>query len=123
MLTSCTFPRWSTSVTVVSTEGPPLRAAVDVVRTLLDEVEAAASRFRCDSELSLLRPGANKISAMLADLVTHALDAARVTDGLVDPTVGSTLAAWGYDRSIELVDDEGPGIAIVPQVPGWRTVA
>jgi FAD:protein FMN transferase len=96
---------------------------VDVVRTVLDEVEMAASRFRCDSELSLLRPGANTISATLADLVDHALHAARVTDGLVDPTVGATLVAWGYDRSIELVDDDGPGITVVPQVPGWKSVA
>jgi FAD:protein FMN transferase len=123
MFTSCTFPRWSTSVTVVSIEGAPLHAAVEVVRTVLDEVEMAASRFRGDSELSLLRPGTNTVSATLADLVDHALQAARVTDGLVDPTVGSALAAWGYDRSIELVDGDGPGIVVVPQVPGWRVVA
>lgn len=121
--TRCTFSRWSTSVTVVSTEGAPLQAAVAEVRTVLDEVEMAASRFRADSELSLMRPGPNTISATLADLVDHALHAARATDGLVDPTVGGTLAAWGYDRSIELVHDRGPSIAVVPQVPGWKTVS
>jgi FAD:protein FMN transferase len=119
---SHTFPRWSTSVTVVAAEGPVLRAAVDEVRAVLDEVELAASRFRADSELTLLQAGDNRVSAVLADLVTHALLAARDTDGLVDPTVGGTLAAWGYDRSIEEVDDNGPEVTVVPRTPGWKTV-
>jgi thiamine biosynthesis lipoprotein len=122
MSASSTFPRWSTSVTVVTDEGAALPAAVDEVRTVLDDVELAASRFRDDSELSRLRPGDNLVSDVLADLVDQALLAARVTHGLVDPTVGTTLTAWGYDRSIERVDRDGPGITVVPQVPGWETV-
>ena len=80
-----------------------MSGATEAVRAVLDRIELAASRFRKDSELSLLRPGVNHVSATLADLVAHALRAARETEGLVDPTVGGTLTGLGYDRSIERI--------------------
>jgi len=123
MSTSCTFPLWSTTVTVVTEKRSALPAATDAVRAVLDRVELACSRFRKDSELSLLRPGANHISATLADLVAHALRAARETEGLVDPTVGGTLTAMGYDRSLERIDPDGPTVSIIPTVPGWARVS
>jgi thiamine biosynthesis lipoprotein len=122
MTTTCTFPLWSTTVSVVVEDESALSAATDEVRGVLHEIEMAASRFREDSELSRLRPGANHISPMLADLVGKALDVARDTGGLVDPTVGLSLRALGYDRSIERVDPDGPAVTLVPAVPGWETV-
>jgi thiamine biosynthesis lipoprotein len=40
------------------------------------------------------------VSEVLADLLAAALDAARQTDGDVDPTIGAALIALGYDRDI-----------------------
>jgi len=123
MSTSRSFSLWSTTVTVVTEEPSALSGATDAVRAVLDRIELAASRFRKDSELSLLRPGLNHVSATLADLVAEALRAARDTEGLVDPTVGGTLTALGYDRSIEQIDPDGPVVSIIPTVPGWATVS
>jgi thiamine biosynthesis lipoprotein len=123
---SCTFPLWSTSVTVVADEPSTLAAATDVVRAVLDRVDAASSRFRDDSELSRLRPGVNHASETLADLVGRALDVARDTDGLVDPTIGGALVALGYDRSIESIESierDRPTVTVVPEVPGWRAIS
>jgi len=122
MATTCTFPLWSTTVGVVVEDESALRAATDEVRGVLHEIELAASRFREDSEVSRLRPGVNHVSPLLADLVGKALDVARDTHGLVDPTVGLSLRALGYDRSIERVPPDGPAVTVVPAVPGWETV-
>lgn len=110
-------------MSVVVLDPASLRPAVDQVQGLLDEVERACSRFRDDSELSRVRPGRDvRVSPMLADLVACALDVARTTDGLVDPTIGPSLAAWGYDRSLEDVRADGAAVSVVPRVPGWKTV-
>jgi thiamine biosynthesis lipoprotein len=107
----------------VTDEDSALATAADEVRGLLDRVDGASSRFRDDSELSRLVPGANSLSSTLADLVTEALRVARETDGLVDPTVGCALNAWGYDRSIEQIVRDGPAVAVLPSVPGWGSVS
>ena len=118
-----TFSLWSTSVRVATHEDAALVAATAEVKRVLERIEMASSRFRKDSELNLLRPGVNRISATLADLVSEALHAARVTEGLVDPTVGGTLTALGYDRSIEQIEPDGPAVSIIPAVPGWAVVS
>lgn len=69
----------------------------------LDAVEAAASRFRPDSEVSMLAASAGQpveVSETLADLLDAALTAARQTDGDVDPTVGAAMVALGYDTDV-----------------------
>ena len=109
-------------MTVVTDDDVALTTATDVVRRLLDRIETASSRFREDSELRLLGAGVNHVSATLADLVGAALGVARATDGLVDPTIGRSLSALGYDRSIDRVVRDGPAVAVVPSVPGWMTV-
>ena len=114
---------WSTRARLVVTDQASLDEALGLVRDLLDRVELAASRFRPDSEIETLAPGPDGtvvVSPMLADLLAEALEAARTTDGTVDPTVGSALAAIGYDRDIRLVEDGGTLRAVVRPVPGWR---
>jgi thiamine biosynthesis lipoprotein len=64
--------------------------------------DLACSRFRDDSELSLLNrsPGrAIPIGELLWDALRIALSAAAKTDGLVEPTIGRTLRLAGYDRT------------------------
>jgi thiamine biosynthesis lipoprotein len=114
---------WSTRARLVVTEPGSLPDALELVQDLLEEVELAASRFRPDSEIENLVPGPDgtvHLSPMLADLLGEALESARTTDGAVDPTVGSALAAIGYDRDIRLVEDGGTLRAVVRPVPGWR---
>lgn len=113
---------WSTRARLVVTDPAALDAARSLVDELLGEVELAASRFRSDSEISMLTPrsdGTVEVSPMLADLLTEAIAAARATDGAVDPTIGATLSALGYDRDIRLVESGGSMVALVRPVPGW----
>src|SRR5215213_1036534 len=59
------------------------------------------SRFRPDSELNRVNDAAGivlNVSAAFAEMVAVAMRAARVTDGLVDPTLGAAIEAAGYDR-------------------------
>jgi thiamine biosynthesis lipoprotein len=74
----------------------------------LNALDLACSRFRDDSELVRVNERRGRpvpVSALLAAATRVALDAARMTDGLVDPTLGSQLRAAGYDRTFALVRD------------------
>jgi FAD:protein FMN transferase len=88
---------------VASTDEDPgrvTRAAARVARTFERE-EQRFSRFRPDSELSLVNANAGRwtrVSKPFAALTHRALRAARETDGLYDPTVLPALKAVGYDR-------------------------
>ena len=99
------------------------KAAVDEVITAIDR---AASRFRADSELSRLNasPGrAVKLSPLLAQAIAAALRGAELTDGAVDPTVGSAVRLAGYDTDFAAVPREGEPIRLFAQpIPGWKAV-
>jgi thiamine biosynthesis lipoprotein len=117
---------WSTTARLVVTEPGAADAARDLVDGYLAEVDAAANRFRDDSEIRTLArdaDGSVLLSPLLRDLLTLALDAADFTNGDVDPTVGTALKRLGYDRTLELVSRDGtPVRAVVRPVPGWRTL-
>ncbi len=97
------WQRWSTGMQIVVTDPDSLPAARCEVDDELDAVEAAASRFRADSEINALAASSGRpteVSELLAEMLAAALDAARRTDGDVDPTVGASVIALGYDRDI-----------------------
>ncbi len=108
------------------TDPSKLDAARDIADDTFRTIDAASSRFRGDSELTTIGPELPRgvaISATLAMLVRAALDAARATDGDVDPTLGRALSAVGYDRDIRLViEDDRIVRAISAERPGWRSV-
>jgi thiamine biosynthesis lipoprotein len=106
---------------------PPadLATALAAVDAELDRLDREASRFRGDSELSLIHraPGpVHRLSRGLAEAIRVALTAAGWTGGLVDPTVGGALIALGYDRDFAAVGAEprAPGPGPRP-APGWRS--
>ena len=121
-----TFAALGTTATVSVVDRHHLAGAVAMVRSCIDELDAAASRFRPDSELLGLRSTAGRptaVSAVLFTALSDALEAARSTDGLVDPTVGRAMAIVGYDRDFGDVAASGPPlVARVAPVPGWRSV-
>ena len=105
-MTTHSWRDWSCGVRLVlgRAVGEPVAAdAVAVVRELMAEVEQAVSRFRADSEVERINDAAPRmlpVGPLTLVLVSEALEAARRTDGAVDPTVGRHLAALGYDGDI-----------------------
>ena len=98
---------WGTVARISVTDPATLDDAAALVRTELDAVDAACSRFRSDSEIQYAARAGGRtvtISPLLADLVRTALDAARTTDGDVDPTLGNRLAELGYDRDFAAIN-------------------
>jgi FAD:protein FMN transferase len=126
------FDLWGGVATVgVDGDDAALDAAVTAVQAWLDTVDRAASHYRDDSELAALhaadgRP--TRVGPVLAEALEVALEAARRTDGLVDPTVGAvTLSApasiplvtrAGSWRDVVLtdVDDTGATVTLPPGV-------
>jgi thiamine biosynthesis lipoprotein len=117
MTASSTSTALGTTALLVLTEADALDEGTRLLTEELAAIDAAASRFRADSELSQLPEGrATPISPLLAEALAVALRAARLTGGIVDPTVADAVCGLGYDRDFaELVD--GP-ITTAP-APGW----
>jgi thiamine biosynthesis lipoprotein len=104
------------------------RARVDRV---IEDVDAAYSRFRRDSDLMRLQAAAGQwtpVSRLLWDAISVALRAARDTDGAVDPTIGRAMRIVGYDDDFANlarrgVAADGPVIHVeLAPVPGWRAI-
>lgn len=86
------------------------------VRARFLRVEAACSRFRSDSDLSLVnRASGDRVvmPPLLAEVVAAAARLRSLTGGLVDAAVGEAVTAWGYGESFEAVSDlaEAPPVA------------
>ncbi|HEY4609174.1 MAG TPA: FAD:protein FMN transferase, partial [Ilumatobacteraceae bacterium] len=70
----------------------------------IEELESRWSRFRPDSEVSVLNAHSGQPVPMSADtrlLVARAVEAWRLTGGSFDPTLLDDLQRAGYDRSFE----------------------
>ena len=115
------FAIWSTTALALVTDPARARAAEVLLRTGLAELDQVCNRFRADSEIRALERGAGSevtVGPLLAEVLDVALRAADLSDGLVDPTVGATIRAIGYDRDIAAVPPDGPAVEPVP-APGW----
>jgi thiamine biosynthesis lipoprotein len=103
----------------------PAHAAASLI---LREVDRACSRFRADSDLVRANraPGRwVRVDPLLAAATSVARLAAELTDGLVTPCLGRTLAALGYDRDLRLVREGGTASGKVlpaPTTDAWRQV-
>ncbi len=120
------WPALGTSAQVIVTEPAVLPTARRAVERLLEGIDAAANRFRADSELTRLNSARGSwldVSPLFARALRAAIDAAAWTDGLVDPTVGRSLVDLGYDRTYRHIPPDGPPVAVRlrPDVT-WRAV-
>ena len=95
-----------------------LAAARRAAQEEIDAIDAAASRFRPDSELSAINRAAGRwvaISSLMMEAMRLAVRAAVITGGAVDPTLGTSLRALGYDRDWALLTHVAPGTPFDPQ--------
>ena len=82
------------------------------VQAIFRLLEQRFSRFRPESELSLVNRHAGTwvtVSEEFADLLAAALEGARLSGGLFDPTVLPALIAAGYDRDFRELASEDRG--------------
>lgn len=87
---------------MVGFDSDPSAEAKEIFARLIDEMDRVASRFRQDSEMRQKFNGEPRrdvvVSELLFDAMEAALRAAWITNGYLDPTVGSSMVSLGYER-------------------------
>ncbi len=89
--------------------------SLEATQHWFESVEQVCSRFRADSELSVVNARESSIvqvSASLGAILEEAQTARVRTGGLVDAAVGSAVTAWGYDRTFRQVRDKSTATCI-----------
>jgi thiamine biosynthesis lipoprotein ApbE len=121
-----TFPALGTTATLLVTDDGIRDDAHAMLVAEVDAIDAACSRFRSDSDLAFVNANAGQrtpVSPLFIEALDVALRAARLTNGRVDPTVGTAMRVLGYDRDFDDVDRYGPPLHVtVERIPGWRTI-
>jgi thiamine biosynthesis lipoprotein len=120
------FSVFGTFGSLLVTRPDTLDAAYRLISAELAAIDVACSRFRPDSELSLVNAAGGRVtevSTLFAEALQTALTAAALTDGDVDPTCGGSLVRLGYDRDFaEVRADSSPLTLAAGPAPGWRLV-
>ena len=121
------FAALGTTAVACVADDARLDDALAILRDELDQIDLACSRFRGDSELARVNRANGSpttVSPLLCGAVAVALEAAKATDGILDPTVGAAVRANGYDRSFADLGAAGPRLGRVrfAGVPGWRMI-
>ena len=100
--------------------------AIRVTESTFRAYEQRFSRFLETSELSRVNAGAGSwmsVSGEFSEMLGAALDGARRSDGLFDPTVLPALVAAGYDRDFNDVLSEARSVLrIVTPCGRWHDV-
>ena len=125
-LATASFPALGTTAEVTTLDPLALSDAIDVLERELGAIDRACSRFRTDSEISRLAEcGGQWMSAsrLLREALRAGISAADATGGAVDPTVGASLRALGWDADFRVVvaRSEPARIDFVPAA-GWRRI-
>src|SRR6266849_431261 len=115
-----------TTAELIVTEPAALPEALGCLLHELWAIDRACSRFRPDSEVVRLRDAGGRwvaASPLLRQALRAGVGAAAATGGDVDPTVGPSLNALGWDRDFAIVvaRNEITEIAAVPAA-GWRRI-
>lgn len=117
-----TFRAIGTTATVVVQEQSIAYGAEEVLRTEIDAIDRACSRFRPDSELEHLHANSGrplKVSSLLFEALQVAYAVAERTQGAVDPTVGNAMAQLGYDRDFDQIEPLSSPPVILGPVAGF----
>ncbi|MDR7253527.1 thiamine biosynthesis lipoprotein [Nocardioides sp. BE266] len=98
-----------------------------LAQLVLRDVDQVCSRFRSDSDLSVVNAHPGRwvaVDPLLVAGVAVAVDAAAETDGLVHPLLGRHLVQLGYDRDFDaLVDLGGSPFGTPPPDPrAWEQI-
>ena len=115
-----------TRADILTADPGAIDMSAGLLEAWLDRVDRVASRFRADSELSALNAAGGApfpASPDLVEVLAVALRAARLTSGLVTPTVGRAMAQIGYDRDFAAMDpDQAGAVPASAPVPAWELI-
>src|SRR6478736_7076075 len=120
----------SQMMALLQSDAPFAGDALAQVPVWFEGWEQQLSRFRPDSELSLLNDSTGRpvqVSAELWEVLRLALAAADETGGLVTPAVLNAMEAAGYDRTFEALGpseaESGDTIESDPAIiPDWHEI-
>ncbi len=104
---------------VLCAPAPQMMAARRAVAAELEAIDAAASRFRPESDLCRLNRAAGRqtaVSPLLVQALGLGIRAAALTGGAVDPTLGDELHRLGYDRDFDQLAQVPAGRPLPPPV-------
>lgn len=125
-MTAATFEALGTYVFLGLREGASIGAARTIAEGILADVDRTCSRFREDSDLSRANRHAGdwvEVDPILVAAVHTACDAARQTDGLVNPLLRRPLEQLGYDRDFGLLTECEHLVATPPTPPALNAWA
>ena len=125
-MATASFPALGTTAEVTTLDPVALSDAIDVLERELDAIDRACRRFRVDSEISRLAAAGGTwmpASRLLCEALATGVAAAATTAGAVDPTVGATMRALGWDADFRVVmsRSEAARFEVVPAA-GWRRI-
>ena len=112
-----------TTALVVVAEPDALPSARRALIRELRAVDLACSRFRPDSELVKLNHAGGaprRVGPVLWDALEAAVETARMTGGLVDPTIGKAMRLAGYDRTFSRLALRDGSLVVANFVPCGR---
>ena len=123
---TATFPALGTTAEITILDAAALADAIEILERELAAVDRACSRFRADSEVSRLARARGEwmpASRLLRRALAVGIAAAEATGGVVDPTVGATMRALGWDADFRVVVSRRDPARIewVPAA-GWRRI-
>lgn len=117
-----TWVDWTCDVSMWVQDVRLLEQASAIVRSVMLDVELAASRFREDSEVSKLMSGEPREgSPVLIAIITVAIEAAEATNGILDPTLGRMMRAWGYNEEVPQQPVPQPSI-VIDRPSNWKDI-
>ena len=105
-----------------------VRSSLEWAEGFFGRVEAELSRFKSTSALSRLNGAAGRgphvVPPFLWTVLVLAIEAARDSGGIYDPTLLRTMEHIGYDRSFETIERTSAGHvnSLVPALGSWRRV-
>lgn len=123
---TASFTALGTTAEITTLDAASLSDAIDVLERELDAIDRACSRFRADSEVSRLVGSGGQwmpASRLLRQALAAGVDAAAATGGAVDPTVGASMRALGWDADFRVVVSrrEPVRIELVPAAD-WQRI-
>ncbi|UDF05112.1 FAD:protein FMN transferase [Asticcacaulis sp. AND118] len=110
------------------TDGPIDRQGLSArIQALLDRIDAEMSPYRADSDLTRFNEAPTgafvALPPLLMQVIAHALDIARLSDGAFDPALLEAVELWGFGAKIVAEGLPAPQAqAALKQRQDWRAL-